>query len=282
LPPDTPPDCNYKTTADTVLDLTTGLEWQRDITAQMQMQVEGVSAGTVCPGVNAGGSSDWRLPSRMELLTLLSFGQLPPQINAPAFSLDPPTEDAFWTQSVSLLNGPSPPNLWTVSFQYTGLSATPTSGWFLRVRCVRVAQVKSNGAAPHYTVVVSGSNGLVRDNWTGLSWAVDAPNYMDFAPGAAYCSTLALGPWKSGFRAPSMKELWSLYDETASSGPFWDRTVFGPGPGGTPPTSTTRFWSATKAYGATVNMHGLDFWGDDQLIQDGDSPQGYRMRCVHD
>jgi hypothetical protein len=277
LPPDSPPASNYQTTTDTVLDLTTGLEWQREIAARPQV-VDGVSADAVCQGVPAGGGPSFRVPSRMELLTLLFFDKFGPTINAQAFPDDPLAEDHVWTRSVSPSSGSSGTDLWAVSFQSTGLDAIIASGQPEQVRCVRVAEVKSTGAAPHYTV----AGGLARDNWTRLSWAVEAPSYAVFAPAEAYCNALKLGPFTSGFRAPSMKELWSLWDETASSGPLWDQAVFGGAPGGTPQPSTTTFWSTTMEFGASTNRRALDFWAAATLVGDNDTPAGYRIRCVHD
>jgi hypothetical protein len=280
LPPDSPPASNYTTTVDTVLDLTTGLEWQREIAAQPQ--VEGVSAAGVCQGVTAGGNKDWRLPSRMELLTLLYYESFDPTINATAFPNDPPAEGEVWTLTPSSL---VPGALRTVDFQSTALDTIATTGFPEQVRCVRVAQVKSNGAAPHYTVVVSGPNGLVHDNWTGLSWAVYAPDSPNFASVMAYCGALQIGTLTSGFRAPSMKELWSLWDETASSGPLWNQAMFGMGPGGMPPRSLTAFWSSTTNFGDTTEHWGLDFWAaatPATPVADGDPGGGYRIRCVHD
>ena len=78
----------------TIIDNVTGLMWQ-----------QGVPAGTYtweqskayCPTLNIAGRNDWRLPTRIELLSLVDYGRLAPSINTTYF---PSTQlSPFWSSS---------------------------------------------------------------------------------------------------------------------------------------------------------------------------------------
>ena len=67
------PAGQYTVAADTVKDNKTGLTWQRTVPAQTYAQP---NAATYCQRLNLGGfSSGWRLPSKLELETILGSTQ---------------------------------------------------------------------------------------------------------------------------------------------------------------------------------------------------------------
>jgi len=79
----------------TVLDDQTGLEWQEedDNTTRTWDQAQ-----TYCGALSLGGSSDWRLPEKRELLSIPTFEIFGPAINQGAF---PNTDSAqYWTATV--------------------------------------------------------------------------------------------------------------------------------------------------------------------------------------
>jgi hypothetical protein len=79
--------------------------------------------------VNGG----WRLPSRIELLSIVDFTQSEPLIDPVAFPNTPP--EPFWSVSPTV---DDPSSAWSVHFGFGTVSASATStGTPLRVRCVR-------------------------------------------------------------------------------------------------------------------------------------------------
>jgi hypothetical protein len=114
-------------TAGVVVDKVTGLTWQQPISAATYTQAQAVS---YCASLGAG----WRLPTRIELTSLIDFTVvIPPQTNstidATAFPGTPLAP--FWTSSAAVGN---PGFFWDVDFSNAG---TGFSSGMARARCVR-------------------------------------------------------------------------------------------------------------------------------------------------
>jgi hypothetical protein len=114
-----------------------------------------------------------------------------------------------------------------------------------------LAATTLRAAAPPCRYTVSADNLTVTDNSTGLTWqrAVSTQTY-DSSDAAAACTSLSLGGLTSGWRLPTIKELQTLVDRRAATGPVIDVTSF-------PNTLTTaNYWSSTvdKA-GASAKEH---------------------------
>lgn len=116
--------------SETVVDCITGLEWQRTVDAASYTQPDAVA---YCGGLALGGYTDWRLPSRIELMTLVdySIAEPGPMIDAAAFPSTPSA--AFWTSSAF---AGFPPNPWFILFD-TGESLYNDITPAIRARCVR-------------------------------------------------------------------------------------------------------------------------------------------------
>jgi hypothetical protein len=115
-----PNPAEYDTsTAGTVVDKVTGLTWQQPISSSTFLQS---AASTYCAGLGVG----WRLPSLIELVTIVEYTRSP-SVDAVAF---PGTPSAPFVTSTSA-GGP-----WFVDFQM-GKPYLDTTGMGARVRCVR-------------------------------------------------------------------------------------------------------------------------------------------------
>ena len=135
--PNAPTEVNaesYKDNGDgTVTDNVTGLIWQQ---APTTTQYIWSAAVTHCPQLSLGGhSDDWRLPTLIELVSLLDFSVSTasgsPTVNATAFPAMP--AGLYWSATaVSDLNNFA----WEVNFNNGVINADATIGSDL-VICVR-------------------------------------------------------------------------------------------------------------------------------------------------
>ncbi len=116
------------TTAGVVLDLVTGLMWQSVIDAGTYTQAAAVG---LCQGLNLAGYIDWRLPTEIELVSIVDFTQSNPSINNAAF---PATPAAYYWSSTAMSGMTG--SWWWVDFNAGTFTPGVGSG-SNRVRCVR-------------------------------------------------------------------------------------------------------------------------------------------------
>lgn len=131
LPPSTTPT-NYHDNGDgTVSDTLTGLMWQQ-VTSSDTMSWD--AAKTYCSTTaSTGGHNDWRLPSKIELLSIVDNASTNPigAINA-VFQMAPNAGNVWSSTPVA----GAPSSAWSVDFGSgaNGFKTTPTAQY---VRCVR-------------------------------------------------------------------------------------------------------------------------------------------------
>ncbi len=126
-----PTAANYGIRTNTVCDKSTLLEWQRVSAADLKTWSEGMA---YCDSLSLEGANDWRLPTRIEMLTITDHSRKSPAIDPTAFP-STPTDAAFWSSSI-MFDVFNSPNAYLVSFTYG--SAFPfTKTDKNRVRCVR-------------------------------------------------------------------------------------------------------------------------------------------------
>ncbi|MBB2947300.1 RNA polymerase sigma factor (sigma-70 family) [Actinoplanes lutulentus] len=202
----------------TVRDTTTCLVWQR---AHAPDRYTFAEAKQYCAGLTLDGGG-WRLPSRIELTSIVDYGADNPAINTTTFTGTPPRY--FWTSSPWAVTK-TPLRAWIINF-YEGLAsnAAEQSGAF-NVRCVRA---DGGSGRPAYKI----SSGRVTDPATGLTWQRASSAEMTVAKADAYCT--------DGWRLPTLKELATTVDETRVS-PAIDIKAFPDTP------KTARYWSSTVA-----------------------------------
>ena len=206
-----------------VVDEITGLIWQR--TADPGSYTWD-AAKQACACLTIDGAAGYRLPSRIELVSIADWTQAP-SIDVAAFPGTPP--ESFWTSSV--LAG-DPGLGWLVSFD-TGFATYGDMGYAYRARCVRGGV--TTGPVERYVV----ANGTVRDTATKLTWQQEiSSDTFPLADAASYCSSLALDG--GGWRLPSIGELQTIVDE--STNPSIDLVTF-------PATPSEYFWSSSPVVG---------------------------------
>lgn len=210
LPAAAPANGDYAVTTETVLDERTRLVWQRASTSGASL----AQARASCDALDLEGASDWRLPTRIELLSLVDYGRGAPSLNPVAFA--PATETGtFWSTSADARDPAG--KAWTVAFG-TGTTEASATSTEQRVRCVR----GTPPARVHYTQSVE----TTKDEWTGLTWQrAVAPVRTTWADAVAACQS-ARTEGKTGWRMPTVRELESLVDVRAASAPTWDTSAF--------------------------------------------------------
>jgi hypothetical protein len=203
-----------------VSDDVTGLTWQRNIDSRSYTWEE---AKHYCACLTIDGVAGWRLPSRIELVSIADWTTAGPSIDSNAFPSTP--SESFWSSSV--LN--SDPGLgWLVYFQ-NGHSSYSDVGYTYRARCVR-----SSASAPsaRYTI----ANGTVYDTATKLTWEqVISTSSYTWVDAKTYCSGLSLNG--TGWRLPAIGELQTIVDD--STNPSVDGAAF-------PMTPSEYFWSSSS------------------------------------
>jgi len=238
-----------------VIDDVTLLQWQRAASATSMSWVD---ARRLCSELTIAGGG-FRLPSRIELLSLVDLTQSSSAIDPVAFP-DTPAE-GFW--SASYIPGP-PANAWGINFGFsTSIVFQDDVNHERRVRCVRSDDSTMHGGGE--TV----ANGVVDDPATGLHWQ-QAGLQTNYAWDAAlnYCTNLNLQG--TGWRLPTVKELHTLVDETRDN-PAADALAF-------PGIAASYYWTSSQPKNF-VNLawavgfdHGLDVFR-------GSTSTAY-VRCV--
>jgi hypothetical protein len=122
----TMPATHYDATVDTVLDMQTGLTWQRALEPSSH---DHASALTYCAGLALAGGG-WRVPSINELESLVDVSQQDPAINPIVFPNTP--SSLHWSRDIQVADNSQG---WTVDFG-TGTVARSLQT-ALPVRCVR-------------------------------------------------------------------------------------------------------------------------------------------------
>jgi hypothetical protein len=214
-----PRPAHYAADEQVVTDGVTGLVWQRQVDPQLRAWDD---AKRYCACLRLAGERDWRLPSRIELVSLVDFNRVSPSLDGQIFPET--TDENFWTASPVGIN----PGLVYLVFFLNGHTTYSQFDYEYRTRCVRSsAKAKSE----RYTF----AGGSVHDTQTELTWQRAIPTTRaNFADSQAYCAGLALDG--GGWRLPSINELQTLVDETHN--PSIDTAAF-------PDTPSEYFWSSS-------------------------------------
>jgi hypothetical protein len=215
------------------LDRVTGLTWQRDAkvlsTAQWSDATPMLEAASAyCASLGLAGYEDWRVPSRIELVSIMNF-RTDPAENASVFG----AAVAFYLSSSveGQGNGNVVGEIWvgdgTISsaggsIDYAGIAPLPPqdAGQLQGPSAVRCVRGWGSASGPHYTV----SGGEVHDHWTGLTW-IQSLSAQSMLPStvSSYCTAQTLDG--GGWRAPSVNELETLFGD-GTGGAMLDPTAF--------------------------------------------------------
>jgi hypothetical protein len=231
------PDPRFTDLGDgTVKDNLTGLEWAQapHSLSGNSTNMDWNSAIDFCNNLVYAGHSDWRLPSRKELMSLVDYGRYSPAL--PAGHPFAGVQDGKYCWS-GTSRAYSAGYAWIVvvvnGYVVHGFKATGYYVWPVRggESAGSVSPVPKTGQTTSYRTRDDGdletgvawpnprftdlSDGTVKDNLTGLEW-VQAPHslsgnstYMNWNAAVDFCNNLVYAG-RSDWRLPSVKELESL------------------------------------------------------------------------
>ncbi len=234
----------------TVTDKTTGLLWSRAALTESELPPDGgdgspatqVEARTQCETATIGGSKGWRLPSRIELLTIVSIDQAhvheTTSFDGPTFENLPLWAATDDTTRNAYYEGHYNPKTFRGS-----LPGTWASG---QVHCVKAPYPVTANAEPPPADRFAVAGNVLTDSVTHLEW-FSKPKLasLQYADATTYCATGAAAdgapagakPW----RLPTLKESASLWLESTKNFPaafglssgfyFWTSAHYQPQPG---------------------------------------------------
>lgn len=234
----------------TVLDNNTGLVWEvkspkkgdvnycADTYTWKQAQEQYIKA---LNKAKYGGFSDWRMPNKDELRSILDYGRTNPAVDLHYF---PNTQsDLYWTANPYNMQKPF---IWGLFFGLgSGICYTPESQRF--VRAVRGGADRRYGVADP-SRFKDNNDGTVTDTVTGLMWQKGENERMDWYAALKSCREMRLAGYDD-WRLPNLKELNTILNLDYTNGWWYYKDLF-PADGLKPPL--LHYFSSTPYEGIYV------------------------------
>ncbi len=188
-----------------------------------------------------GGFSDWRLPNKDELRSIVDYGKTNPAVDTRYFANT--QSDFYWSTDVYNMQRPF---VWGIFFGLgSGICYTPSSQRY--VRAVRGGWNKNFGKADSARFKDNG-DGTITDTLSELVWQKAENERMDWYEALKYCKDMRLAGF-SDWRLPNLKELNSILNLNYTDGWWYYKDVF-PALGLKPPL--LHYFSSTPYEGIYV------------------------------
>lgn len=253
---DLPNPAQYTDPGDgTVVDEVTGLVWQKSPPDETYSWDESLA---YCDGLELGGQSDWRLPTRIELTSIIDWTVGGAKVDSTAF---PGAQGAFHKTAsdwyISITGDDS--RAWAFNLSDGIVSNAFEKDTAARLRCVRGGSLEGEAPSelavepPNHYALLSDDEAL--DNYTGLVWQRrDSDEELSWEQAVAYCDSLTLGGQE--WRLPSMRELATLVDE-ADVAPSINEEVFPDTKWGS--RTNNWYWASHRAYNQATAAWAINF-----------------------
>jgi len=245
----------------TVLDNNTGLMWPRVAETSSEDYPSEAAAASRCSDLTYGGYSDWRLPTLLELLTIVDNSRYNQALNtmAPSINHNNNENPCLWATQPQLMA--FYPRTGSIDAGYMGLQHRNCTCLCVRGNTLPSASFTSKQSAADGKFVVT-------DSVTGLKWQQEYATDKTWQQALKYCENLNYAGY-SNWRLPNKNELASLlsYKRGNPSSDFPDM------PG-------ESFWtSSTTVCGTTNQAWYVDFGGGYVLFNKGKTNK-LNVRCV--
>lgn len=255
-----PNEASYTDNGDgTVRDDVTGLVWQRESPDGNFTWTEAID---YCTGLSLGAFDDWRLPTRIEVTSVLDYTKSGSKWAAEAF---PGAPGGFhktasdWILTIDQRGaGAGNDYAWAFNMSDGIVSNAYSKATAARIRCVHSEGVGEGPSEPavappnQYTEVATGE---VRDNYTGLTWQSGfSADTMSWNEAVSYCRSLGLNG--QTWRLPSIREAATLVDE-AEVAPSINSNIFPNTEYGA--RSNNWYWASHSAQGNASAAWAINF-----------------------
>jgi len=241
-----------------VLDNITCLVWEKANPATQGNWQASVDRCAALGTSNWAGYSDWRLPTRVEMASIVDVTRGNKGF-ATIFTVAGGSyaTGSWWYETIT---GQSTAGFhWNYGGNGLTSNAKAMSDTNLVARCVRG---DGTGEAPnelakeppnHYAVTGTAPDGEVLDNYTGLTWQQGfSSSLVAWVDAPAYCAGLSLNG-HTGWRVPALNELASTVNEGLVGGAI-NRTAFPGNPNG---CKDPKYWF----WAAEASLVGGEAWG---------------------
>ncbi|MGM9424579.1 DUF1566 domain-containing protein [Hydrogenophaga sp. MI9] len=238
--------------------------WGNNAAGDASGHVAAVNAANLC------GYNDWRLPTTLEMVTLVNYSSAAGPSYVDANWLVNMPFGQYWSREVRTIT-----TAWAFYLSQDRWEAEVPRGTLAKVRLVRGSMGNTAGGRYSYISVPYGTdaaNNVVNDQLTGLQWrrclegqvwngTACTGTYLGFTHVQALAYAENPGLTARGWRLPNVKEGASLLDKSATAPPYMNTAAF---PVGSP--SAGRVWTSTAyvvdplnfAYDVSVGAGYLD------------------------
>jgi hypothetical protein len=226
----------------TITDTITGLMWQQVDGGEMTFD----KATTYANDLVLGGFSDWRMPTVLELHSILHLDKNNPALNTTYFT-SPSAQ--YWWSSQKQVNDAT--KAWVTNagggVGNHPISETVSAGGTKKFHVRAVRDVSSPTTIA--TRFLDNKNGTTTDQLTGLIWQQVPTDSMTWEQALITAEALSLGG-SNLWRMPNIKELQSISEATIYN-PSINKTYFSG-------ISTSQFWSSTSLSNQSTKAWYLD------------------------
>jgi|GEM_PF-3055147 len=240
----------------TISDINTGLVWEKE---EQNGSVTWIDAHSYCSGLTLGNYSDWRMPTKVELNSLISY-----RYNTQPFIMGPfnhyiSNYDLYhWSATTDSQDSSK---AWAFNFNFNVWRSANKNGG-PKVKCVRGLQLNDSD------YIING-NGTVTDKTNDLQWQQNDGGSMAWDTAIFYCENLSIAN-KTDWRLPNARELKSIIDDSIAY-PAMQSAIF--------TTISQYYWSSTNDMSATWNAWKIDT-GRGDLSTSAKSTNYINVRCV--
>ena len=226
----------------TITDTITGLMWQQVDGGEMTFD----KATTYANDLVLGGFSDWRMPTVLELHSILHLDKNNPALNTIYFTS--PTAQYWWSGQKQVNDATK---AWCANagggVGNHPISETVSAGGAKKFHVRAVRDISSPTTIA--TRFLDNKNGTTTDQLTGLIWQQVPTDSMTWEQALIAAEALSLGG-SSLWRMPNIKELQSISEATIYN-PSINKTYFSG-------ISTAWYWSSTSLANQSTRAWYLD------------------------